>query len=251
MNWDLRNKVALVTGGTKGIGLSIVEELLSLGAIVYVIARNGSELNSKLEIWANKGYQAHGIIADLTEFGSYDNIIESINVNRIDILINNVGGNFPKRYLDYSFDDVHKIFNLNLFSVIFFTQKIFKFLKASPNAVVINISSIAGFEDVGTGSMYAIAKAALIQLTKSLAVEWAPYNIRVNSVAPWFSSTERINTLLQDKNLNDYVMLNTPLKRIGKPEDIANTVAFLAMNKASYITGETIVVDGGFMASSK
>lgn len=99
MNWDLKNKIALVTGGTKGIGLSIVEELLSLGAIVYVIARDESELNSKLEIWANKGYQAHGIIADLTEFGLYDNIIESINVNKIDILINNVGGNFPKNSL--------------------------------------------------------------------------------------------------------------------------------------------------------
>jgi len=250
MNWDLKNKIALVTGGTKGIGLSIVNELLSLGAIVYVIARNESELNSKLEIWANQGYQVHGIKADITQFETYDRIIESINVSKIDILINNVGGNYPKKFIDYSIEDVQNIFNLNLFSVIFFTQKLFNLLKSSSNAVVINISSIAGFEDVGTGSIYAITKAALIQLTKSLAVEWAPYNIRVNSVAPWFTSTERINTLLQDKNLNDFVLKNTPLNKVAKPEDIANAVAFLAMNKSSYLTGETIVVDGGYMARS-
>lgn len=250
MNWDLKNKIALVTGGTKGIGLSIVNELLSLGAIVYVIARNENELNSKLEIWANQGYQVHGIIADLTKFDTYDKILESINVNKIDILINNVGGNYPKKFIDYSIEDVQNIFNLNLFSVIFFTQKLLQLLKSSTNAVVINISSIAGFEDVGTGSIYAITKAALIQLTKSLAVEWAPYNIRVNSVAPWFTSTERINTLLQDKNLNDFVLKNTPLNKVAKPEDIANAVAFLAMNKSSYLTGETIVVDGGYMARS-
>jgi len=250
MKWDLKNKVALVTGGTKGIGFSIVEEFLTLGAIVYVIARNKDELNSNLQKWKQNGYPIHGIVADLTAFDSYETIINKINENKIDILINNVGGNFPKKFIEYTRDDIHEIFNLNLFSVIFFTQKLFEYLKASTGAVVINISSIAGFEDVGTGSMYAISKAGLIQLTKSLAVEWAPYNIRVNSVAPWFTSTSRINTLLQDKNLNEFVFLNTPLNKIAEPKDIANAVAFLAMDKASYITGETIVVDGGFMAKS-
>lgn len=251
MSWNLNNKVAIVTGGTRGIGLSIVNELLSLGAIVYVIARNENELNLNLETWTEKNYQVHGIIADLTKFDSFDEILASINVKKIDILVNNVGGNYPKKFIDYNFKEVYEIFNLNLFSAIFFTQKLFKFLKASPSAVVINITSIAGFEDVGTGSMYAVAKAALIQFTKSIAVEWAPFNIRVNSVAPWFTSTGRINTLLKDANLNEFVLSNTPLQKIAEPQDIANAVAFLAMNKSSYITGETIVVDGGFRANSK
>jgi NAD(P)-dependent dehydrogenase (short-subunit alcohol dehydrogenase family) len=122
-------------------------------------------------------------------------------------------------------------------------------LKASGNASVINISSIAGFEDVGTGSMYAMCKAALIQLTKSISVEWAPFNIRVNSIAPWFTSTERINTLLQDDALKNFVLKNTPLNRVANPNDVASAAAFLAMDAASYITGETIMIDGGYMAN--
>jgi len=126
---------------------------------------------------------------------------------------------------------------------------LFHKLQASQNACVINISSVAGFEDVGTGSMYAICKSALIQFTKSLAVEWACYNIRVNGVAPWFTGTDRINHLLKDKELEKFVLENTPLKKIAQPEEIANAVAFLAMDKSSYITGETIILDGGYLAN--
>jgi NAD(P)-dependent dehydrogenase (short-subunit alcohol dehydrogenase family) len=90
----------------------------------------------------------------------------------------------------------------------------------------------------------------LIQLTKSLAVEWAPHSIRVNSVAPWFTSTGRINTLLEDKTLQDFVLSNTPLNRIAQPKDVASAVAYLAMDASSYLTGETITVDGGFRANS-
>jgi Tropinone reductase 1 len=122
-------------------------------------------------------------------------------------------------------------------------------LKESENASIINISSVAGIQDVGTGSMYAMCKAALLQLTKSLSVEWAPYHIRVNSIAPWFTSTERINTLLQDQTLHNFVLKNTPLNKIAHPTDIASAVAFLAMDASSYITGETIVVDGGYSAN--
>lgn len=250
MNWNLENKTAIITGGTKGIGLAIVNEFLALGAHVIVIARNENELNAAVELWKMQGYEVKGISADLTKFDAYNRLMQAIGDIKIDILVNNVGGNFPKRFIDYEMQEVLSIFNLNLFSVIKFTQSMFGHLKTENGSVVINISSIAGLEDVGTGSMYAICKAALIQLTKSLAAEWAPYNIRVNSVAPWFISTARINTLLQDKNLENFVLSNTPLHKIGAPSDIANAVTFLAMDQASYLTGETIVVDGGFSARS-
>ena len=250
MQWNLKNKTAVITGGTKGIGLAIVNEFLSLGANVIVIARNENEIDEKISTWKLQGYKVQGIAADLTKYDGYDILLSQIGVPKIDVLVNNVGGNLPKRFLDYTHEDINNILNLNLISVIRFTQCMFEHLKAAKGAVVINISSIAGFEDVGTGSLYAICKAALIQLTKSLAVEWAPHSIRVNSVAPWFTSTGRINTLLEDKTLQDFVLSNTPLHRIAQPKDVASAVAYLAMDASSYITGETITVDGGFRANS-
>ena len=250
MQWSLKNKTAVITGGTKGIGLAIVNEFLSLGANVIVIARHENEIDEKISNWKLQGYNVQGIAADLTKYDGYDILLSQIGTPNIDVLVNNVGGNLPKRFLDYTHEDINNILNLNLISVIRFTQCMFEHLKAAKGAVVINISSIAGFEDVGTGSLYAICKAALIQLTKSLAVEWAPHSIRVNSVAPWFTSTGRINTLLHDKTLQDFVLSNTPLHRIAQPKDVASAVAYLAMDASSYITGETITVDGGFRANS-
>ena len=249
MRWTLQNKTAVVTGGTKGIGKAIVSELLTLGANVIVIARNENDLLTCVNEWKQSGYTVKSIAADVTNYEAYPKILDQITNTKIDILINNVGGNFPKKFIDYTTDDIHKIFNLNLISVIKFTQSMYEKLKASGNASVINISSIAGFEDVGTGSMYAMCKAALIQLTKSISVEWAPFNIRVNSIAPWFTSTERINTLLQDDALKNFVLKNTPLNRVANPNDVASAAAFLAMDAASYITGETIMIDGGYMAN--
>jgi NAD(P)-dependent dehydrogenase (short-subunit alcohol dehydrogenase family) len=246
VNWDLKNKTTIVTGGTKGIGWSIANEFLQLGAHVIVIARSKVDMTSRIAEWNSRGFNVKGIVADITAYDTYDSILNQIDLPAVDILVNNVGGNFPKRFLDYTYNDIQSIFNLNLFSNIHFTQSLFNKLKAADGAVIINISSIAGLEDVGTGSLYAVCKAAIIQLTKSLAVEWAPYSIRVNSVAPWFTDTERINNMLHDKSLNDFVMNNTPLKTIASPDQIAHAVAFLAMDTSAYITGETIVVDGGF-----
>lgn len=251
MSWDLKNKAAIVTGGTKGIGWSIANEFLQLGAHVIVIARNEDDITHRIAEWLSKGFNVKGIVADITDYQTYDSILSQIELPSIDILVNNVGGNFPKKFIDYTFNDMQSIFNLNLFSNIRFTQLLFNKLKAANGAVIINISSIAGLEDVGTGSLYAVCKAAIIQLTKSLAIEWAPYLIRVNSVAPWFTATDRINNLLQDKALKDFVITNTPLKTIASPDQVAHAVSFLAMESANYITGETIVVDGGFSAQRK
>lgn len=248
MSWNLSNKTALITGGTNGIGLAIANEFLSLGARLIVIARNEEQMNRCLSTWKGKGYEVDGIIADLTLFQHYAALLESIRIEKIDILVNNVGGNVPKKFNDFSHQEINDVFDLNIISNIRFTQLMFDKLKASGDAAVINVSSVAGFEDVGTGSMYAISKAALIQLTKSLAVEWAQYKIRVNGVAPWFTGTDRINTLLKDKDLQDFVFNATPINRVADPAEIASAVAFLAMKKSSYITGETMVIDGGYLA---
>jgi len=248
MSWNLYGKTAVVTGGTKGIGLAIVEEMLQLGCYVIVIARNENLLLEKYANWIKKGYQVTVIAADVSNKAFNDTILSSIllNVSEIDILVNNVGGNEPKQFLEYSEEECTDIIQQNLFTCLNITRLLFPIIKKNANASIVNISSIAGILHVGTGSVYAMSKAAIIQFTKSLSVEWAPFNIRVNAVAPWFTETDRIEKLLENKILEKHVLVNTPLGRIAQANEIANVVAFLAMNKSSYITGQTIAVDGGF-----
>ena len=241
-------KTAVVTGGSKGIGFAIVEEMLQLGCYVIVIARNENLLLEKQTNWIKKGYQVTVIAADVSNKAFNDKILSSIllNVSEIDILVNNVGGNLPKKFLEYSEEECMNIIQQNLFTCINITRLLFPIIKKNANASIVNISSIAGILHVGTGSIYAMSKAAIIQFTKSLSVEWAPFNIRVNAVAPWFTETDRIEKLLENKILEKHVRVNTPLGRIAQTKEIANVVAFLAMNESSYITGQTISVDGGF-----
>ncbi len=241
-------KTAVVTGGSKGIGFAIVEEMLQLGCYVIVIARNENLLLEKQTNWIKKGYQVTVIAADVSNKAFNDKILSSIllNVSEIDILVNNVGGNLPKQFLEYSEEECMNIIQQNLFTCINITRLLFPIIKKNANASIVNISSIAGILHVGTGSIYAMSKAAIIQFTKSLSVEWAPFNIRVNAVAPWFTETDRIEKLLENKILEKHVRVNTPLGRIAQTKEIANVVAFLAMNESSYITGQTISVDGGF-----
>jgi NAD(P)-dependent dehydrogenase (short-subunit alcohol dehydrogenase family) len=248
MSWDLIGKTAVVTGGSKGIGFAIVEEMLQLGCYVIVIARNENLLLEKQTNWIKKGYQVTVIAADVSNKAFNDKILSSIllNVSEIDILVNNVGGNQPKQFLEYSEEECMNIIQQNLFTCINITRLLFPIIKKNANASIVNISSIAGILHVGTGSIYAMSKAAIIQFTKSLSVEWAPFNIRVNAVAPWFTETDRIEKLLENKILEKHVRVNTPLGRIAQTKEIANVVAFLAMNESSYITGQTISVDGGF-----
>ena len=211
-------KTAVVTGGSKGIGFAIVEEMLQLGCYVIVIARNENLLLEKQTNWIKKGYQVTVIAADVSNKAFNDKILSSIllNVSEIDILVNNVGGNLPKKFLEYSEEECMNIIQQNLFTCINITRLLFPIIKKNANASIVNISSIAGILHVGTGSIYAMSKAAIIQFTKSLSVEWAPFNIRVNAVAPWFTETDRIEKLLENKILEKHVRVNTPLGRIAQ-----------------------------------
>jgi Tropinone reductase 1 len=128
------------------------------------------------------------------------------------------------------------------------TKRLFPLLSQSAQGSVINVSSVAGFVDVGSGTTYALTKAALLQFTRSLAVEWAPYGIRVNSVAPWYIRTPLAEPVLAQPARLEKILSRTPMKRVGTAEEVAAAIAFLAMDKSSFITGQCIVADGGFLA---
>ena len=248
LNWTLKDKKAIITGGTKGIGFAIAGEFLSLGAEVLISARNKDLLDERISQWKSEGFEVHGIAADLSKEEGREKLITGTKEywDNVDVLVNNVGTNIRKKTLDYSFEEFEKVFNTNLISTFELCRSFHHLLKSSGKASLVNISSVAGLTHIKSGSPYAMTKAAMDQLTRNLAVEWAEDNIRLNSVAPWYIDTPLVENIMRDEKYYSEVIDRTPMKRTGKPREVATLAAYLSMDESSYITGQTIAVDGGF-----
>jgi Tropinone reductase 1 len=241
--WSLQNKKALVTGGTKGIGLAITKEFLELGAEVLVVARDTKVIQGRLKNSSN----LYCMDGDVTDSSFRTAIMSKLmeNWGKLDVLVNNVGTNIRKKFTEYSEAEIRQLFETNLFSMTELTRLSFPLLEKSGNASVVNIASVAGTFDVQTGPPYGMTKAAIIQLTNHLACEWARFNIRVNAVSPWYIETPLTAAVLSQPERLEKIIERTPMYRVGQPEEVSGIVAFLAMDKSSYITGQNIMVDGG------
>ncbi len=161
-------------------------------------------------------------------------------------LINNVGTNIRKKTVDFTTEEYMKVLNTNMISSFELCRLFYGALKNSANGSIVNITSVAGLTHLRTGPPYGMSKAALDQLTRNLSVEWAEDNIRVNSIAPWYIDTPLVEHLMKDEKYYNAVIERTPMKRIGKPREVASLAAYLCMEESSYITGQIIAVDGGF-----
>ncbi|MFZ1621980.1 SDR family oxidoreductase, partial [Dokdonella sp.] len=165
----------------------------------------------------------------------------------LSLLVNNVGMNTPKPTLDYTVGEYRRIIETNVYSAFEMCRLAHPQLVQHANAGIVNVGSVSGLVSVRTGSAYGMSKAALHQLTRNLATEWAEDGIRVNAVAPWYIRTQRSEPALADPDYLDEVLERTPMKRIGEPEEVAAAIAFLCLPAAAYISGECIAVDGGFL----
>jgi len=245
---DLQNRVAIVTGGASGIGKTISLALAKKGAFV-VINYNRSEdkalaLVKEIE---DLGSKALAVQADISNFDEAKKLVDACiqTFQKLDILVNNAGVTQDKLILRMQEEDYDKVLNTNLKGAWNMSKHASKYLLKSDFGRVINISSVTGLIGNIGQTNYSASKAGLIGLTKSLARELASRSVTVNAICPGFIETDMTASL--DQNLIDAYLNTIPLKRLGKPEDIGNMVSFLASDLASYITGQTFVVDGGMV----
>jgi tropinone reductase I len=248
--WTLSGKKAVVTGATKGIGKAIAQDLLELGASVALVARSEAEVQSVVSEFQKDSLAAFGVAADVAETDGRGKILKAVEkeFGELDILINNVGTNIRKPALDYSNEEYETLWHTNVTSAFEMSRLVHQLLRESESPSIVNVVSVAGIVSVGTGTIYGMTKAALIQMTRGLAVEWGAEKIRVNAVAPWFTYTPLTESLLTQEAVRSRVLTATPIGRIAEPEDVSGIVAFLCLPAASYITGQCIAADGGFLA---
>ena len=248
--WSLSGQRALVTGGTKGIGDAVVRQFLDLGASVFIVARDNALLQQQLTDYRQQGHDVAGIAADVSQPGAASTIMDAVKNqwDTLDMLVNNAGTNIRKPTVDYSAADYEHVLNTNMRSAYELTQAAYPLLKSSGMGKVVMVSSVSGLAHTSSGSLYGMTKAAMLQLTRNLAVEWAPDGIRVNAVAPWYINTPLATPVLTNPDKLAGILKRTPMNRVGEPEEVASVVSFLCMPASGYVTGQTISVDGGLMA---
>jgi len=245
---SLRGKVALVTGAAGGLGSSIVEHFGAAGAKVFLNDCEGEKLRRLSDLLTKGNVQNHYKVLDITTPDSSAELIDSVidEMGTIDILVNCAGINRPQKAEDVTEKNWDAVLNINLKAMFFLCQAAGKEMIKRGGGKILNISSQAGIVALPLRAAYCSSKGGVNQLTRTLAYEWARYNINVNAIAPTFVRTHFTKKMFEDKHFENYVIENIPLGRLAEPEDIAYAALFLASDFANMITGHILSVDGGW-----
>lgn len=246
-SFQLTDKTVIVTGAGRGIGRALAIGMAEAGADLVLLARTEQDLEEVSAQVESLGRRALKIPTDLTNRAQVEKAIETtINeFGKIDVLVNNAGMNIRTPAFDVTDEEWQKIMDTNLKSAFMMSQAVGKHMKEENNGRIINISSVAGGTALRTGVVYASTKAAMIQMTKVLALEWGKYGINVNSIGPWYFKTPLTEKLLSDKEYLNEILARTPLNRVGELQELVGPAVFFASDASSYVSGQTLFVDGG------
>ncbi len=241
---NLEEKVVIVTGGTRGIGLETVKAFLEQKAKVILFGSRKETVTKALDELKELGYQVKGYYPNLNDYEEIEKVIKEIykEYKHIDILINNAGMSSNKKIEDITSEEFTNVMNLNVNAMFNVIKAVVPYMKKDQSGVILNTSSMVSIYGQPSGVPYPASKFAVNGLTKSLSRELAPFNIRVNAVAPGIIKTDMVSSLKEE--MIAPLIKTIPLGRIGEPRDIANAFLFLASDMASYITGVILQVDG-------
>ena len=248
--FSLTGKSALVTGATGGIGEALAIGFAQAGATVGINGRSIEKVNATCQTIATAGGAAVALVADLTTVDACRQLVSDAHaaLGRIDILVNCAGMNRRKPSVEVTEEDWETILNINLRSAYFLSQAAHPIIAAQGGGKIINIGSVTNTYALDGVTVYGATKAGLAQVTRTMAIEWAPDNIQVNMIAPGFIQTPLTEVgLFQNERRRRWLEARTPLRRPGKPQDLLGAALLLASPASDYMTGTTITVDGGFL----
>jgi NAD(P)-dependent dehydrogenase (short-subunit alcohol dehydrogenase family) len=246
----LENKICVITGAGKGFGYELAKLFANQGCKLALISRTKSDLElleKELNLPSDRLFWMEGDVSDPKIIKSFV-FLTIEKFSRIDILINNAGMRFRKEFLEISYQEWQQVMNVNLGSTFLLCQEVGRHMVAQKYGKIINMASIVGTLGLSELSGYGASKGAIISLTKSLAIEWAPHNINVNVLAPGFCETSYAENFKTKTELYNFTLERTPLKRWGTSEDISNACIYLASDMSNYVTGEVLNIDGGWSA---
>jgi len=247
---NLKNKVCIITGVGKGIGRETAILFKEQGVNLALITRSKEDMDSLILELNMKEASVYYEVGDVSDEIVVQKFVSNTykKFKRIDILINNAGIRFRKKFLEIEYKEWQNVLNVNAGSTFLFCREVGKYMIEQQSGSIINMASIIGTLGLSELVGYGASKGAILSLTKSLALEWAKYGIRVNVLVPGFCETSYSDNFKKNDELYSFTIDRTPMKRWGKSKDIGNACIYLASDMSSYVTGETISIDGGWSA---